>query len=80
MRYVLEDVFQIIMRSCTHNHKLVKSFLVFYKSYIQFILPKNIGVMCNETLYHRGSKSRPDSQGILTMEDMTLFTYLWQFH
>ena len=77
MMHSLEEGFQIVMWSCTHNHKLGTDFKVHRNSKIRFIMPKNMGIMWHEALFHGGSKSRSYPDGT-TMEYMRLFTYLWQ--
>ena len=78
MMLSLEDGFQIVMWSCTHNHKMSKDFKVHRNCKLRFILPKNMGIMWHEGLFHGGSKSRYNHDGTATKEDMRLFTYLWQ--
>ena len=79
MMLSLEDGFQIVMWCCTHNHKLGHDFKVHRNYKIRFILPKNMGILWHEGLYHGGSKSRNNPDGTL-LEDMRLFTYLWQYY
>ena len=79
MMHSLKDGFQIVMWCCTHNHKLGHDFKVHRNCKIRFILPKNMGILWHEGLYHGGSKSRNKPDGTL-YEDMRFFTYLWQYY
>jgi len=76
----LEDGFEIVMYSCTHNTRLDGDLIIHKHQGTRLILGANMSLGYNEATLHGASKSREytDENGNShTQEDMCLFNYAW---
>ena len=77
MMLSLDDGYQLVLYSCTHNTDLSK-LKVHRNSVLRIILGPNMGTMWHEALLHNASKSRINPTTGETSIDMRLHSYVWQ--
>ena len=80
MMHSLEDCFQTVMYSCTHNTRVDGQLKIHKNHAIRLILAPAMTVIWNEATLYSASKSREyitDASIVRTHEDMHLFNYSW---
>ena len=80
MMHSLEDCFQTVMYSCTHNTRVDGQLKIPKNHAIRLILAPAMTVIWNEATLYSASKSREyitDASIVRTHEDMHLFNYSW---